>query len=140
MAAEPQVRLGALAPESLAPAVLALVRAGTAREPALARDLNATVVLRFLEGFPAVRLEFTGASVTVGDHEILGAPRSVDLTVTGRLPDVLLLVSVPQTAGLPLPSGPRGRAAVARLADGRIELDGPLRLGRRLLTLLAIPA
>lgn len=138
--ADPVVRLGALAPESLAPAVLALVRAGAQRDPVLARELRGVVVLRFLEGFPAVRLSFDGDLITVADHDVPEPAAGVDLTVSGRLPDVLLLVSVPQAAGLPLPTGVRGRAALARLADGRVEMDGPLQLGRRLLMLLRIPA
>jgi len=138
VAPEPEVRLGALGPDSLAPAVLALVRAGAHRDPRAARDLRGVVLLRFLEGFPSVRIDFAGDHVTVADHDVLEPSARVDLEVSGRLPDVLLLVSVPQAAGLPLPSGPRGRAAVARLADGRVELDGPVPLGRRLLRLLQI--
>lgn len=135
---EPTVSLGALAPDSLAPAVLALVRAGAQRDPAATRAIRGVVLLRFLEGFPAVRMTFAGDHVTVADHDALDAVAQIDLEVSGRLPDVLLLVSVPQAAGLPLPRGPRGRAAVARLADGRVEMDGPLQLGRRLLALLRI--
>jgi hypothetical protein len=39
---------------------------------------------------------------------------------------------------LPKPTTRTGRAALSRLADGRVELNGPLTLGRRLLRLLAI--
>lgn len=130
------VRLGRLAEDSLAPSVLALVRAGVIRDPAYAAETRGVVVLRFVEGFPSVRIEFGGTEVSVGDHH--HEDGAADLEVTGRLPDVLLLVSVPQAGGLPLPTTSRGRAALARLADGRVEMDGPIRLGRRLLTLLRI--
>ncbi len=138
--ADPAVRLGALAPDSLAPAVLALVRVGAQRDPVSAGELRAVILLRFLEGFPTVRLTFAGDEITVADHDALDDVVRIDLQVSGRLPDVLLLVSVPQAAGLPLPTGVRGRAALARLADGRVEMDGPLHLGRRLLALMRIPA
>jgi hypothetical protein len=130
------VSLGALADDSLAPAVLALVRAGAARDPILASETFGVVLLRFAEGFPSVRIVFGGTEVSVADARENDPP--ADLEVTGRLPDVLLLISVPQAGGLPMPTSTRGRAALARLADGRVEMDGPIRLGRRLLTLLRI--
>ncbi|WP_372790216.1 hypothetical protein [Paraconexibacter sp.] len=132
-----EVRLGGLGPDSLAPSVLALLRAGVQRNPALARGTSGIVVLRFVEGFPPVRIAFSGTVIEVSDSR---GDHPVDLEVTGRLPDVLLLVSVPQASGLPLPTSPRGRAALARLADGRVEMDGPIRLGRRVLTLMRIEA
>lgn len=132
------VRLGRLTEDSLAPSVLALVRAGVARDPVFATETRGVVVLRFVEGFPSVRIEFCGTDVSVGDHH--HEDGAADLEVSGRLPDVLLLVSVPQAGGLPLPTTARGRAALARLADGRVEMDGPIRLGRRLLALLRIEA
>jgi len=132
-----RVRLGHRSADSLAPAVYALVDAGVRRDPLLAQDTRGVVLLRFREGFPSVRIGFAGEEIDVADvHE--DDDGLVDLEVTGRLPDVLLLVSVTQAAGLPLPTTARGRAALARLADGRVEMDGPLRLGRRLLTLLRI--
>ena len=48
------------------------------------------------------------------------------------------LIAAPLTGGLPKPTTRPGRAALARLADGRVEFDGPLALGRKLLRLLAI--
>jgi len=131
-----RVRLGRVAEDSLAPAVLALVHAGVDRDPPFAAQTRGAVLLRFVEGFPSVRIEFGGTEVSVADACDDDTP--ADLEVTGRLPDVLLLVSVTQAAGLPMPTTTRGRAALARLADGRVEMDGPLRLGRRLLTLMRI--
>ena len=52
--------------------------------------------------------------------------------------DVTALVAAPLTGGLPRPTTRPGRAALARLADGRVEFEGPLALGRKLLRLLAI--
>jgi len=63
--------------------------------------------------------------------------RAYDLEV-GRMGDVTALIAAPLTGGLPKPTTRPGRAALARLADGRVEFDGPLALGRKLLRLLAI--
>jgi hypothetical protein len=57
-----------------------------------------------------------------------------ELTVRGSLPDLQTLLVAPLTRGVP-----RSRAALARLADGRVSLEGPLGLGRALLRLLALP-
>jgi hypothetical protein len=64
--------------------------------------------------------------------------RAYDLEVSGRMGDVTALIAAPLTGGLPKPTTRPGRAALARLADGRVEFDGPLALGRKLLRLLAI--
>jgi len=52
--------------------------------------------------------------------------------------DVTALIAASLTGGLPKPTTRPGRAALARLADGRVEFDGPLALGRKQLRLLAI--
>jgi len=52
--------------------------------------------------------------------------------------DFTALIAAPLTGGLPKPTTRPGRAALARLADGRVEFDGTLALGRKLLRLLAI--
>ena len=49
-----------------------------------------------------------------------------------------MLVSAPLAAGLPNPADPRGRAALARLADGRVGLTGSLGLARHLLRVVKI--
>lgn len=135
------VVVGDLAPDSLAPSLVALVRAGAARDPELAADMRGSVLLRFpghdgASAYPSVRLDFRGDVIVVGDDTEPG--RTYDLEVRGRLPDVLLLVSAPLAAGMPRPTHPRGRQALGRLADGRVEFDGPLRLARKLVRLMQI--
>ena len=84
-----------------------------------------------------MRIDFRGDEVEVGDD--LGGPGRPDhLEVSGRMGDVTALIAAPLTGGLPKPTKRPGRAALARLADGRVEFDGPLALGRKLLRLLAI--
>lgn len=131
-----RVVAGALVDDSLTPSVLALVRAGAARDPSLATEIRARVVLRFADGHPPVVIDFRGEEIVVSDDD--DPDRACDLEVTGRLADVLVVVSSPLAGGLPKPTHPRGRQALARLADGRVELDGPLRLGRKLVRLLQI--
>lgn len=136
------VHVGDLCGDSLAPSVLALVRAGVRRDPDLAAEIRGSVVLRFtgMDGataYPPVRIDFRGEAIAIGDDPA-ESDRAHDLEVSGRLPDVLALVSAPLAGGLPKPTSARGRQALARLADGRVEFDGPLRLGRKLIRLLQI--
>ncbi len=133
----PHVRLGELADDSIAATVFALVRAGAQNKPEMAVALRGTIVLRFEEGYPAVRMDFCGDEIIVGD-DVAGDDRAVDLIVSGRMGDINALIASPLTGGLPKPTTPRGRKALARLADGRVEMDGPLRLGRKMLMLLTL--
>ncbi len=136
------VLVGPLGEDSLAPSVVALVRTGALRDPDLAAEIRGSVVLRFtgMDGsaaYPSVRIDFRGDAIAVADDPADG-DRAFDLEVSGRLPDVLALVSAPLTGGMPKPTSARGRQALARLADGRVEIDGPLRLGRKVIRLLRI--
>jgi hypothetical protein len=131
-----QVLLGELADDSIAAAVFGLVRGGAATRPALARSIHGAIVLK-CDGYPGVRIEFRGDEIEVSD-DLDGDDRAADLVVSGRIGDVNALIACPLTGGLPRPTTPRGRKGLARLADGRVEFDGPLRLGRKLLMLLTL--
>jgi hypothetical protein len=133
----PTVRLGHLADDSIAASVYVLVCHGVALRPRLAMSMQASVVLRFPDGYSAVRIDFRGDEIEVGDDPD-SQDRASDLEITGRLGDVNALIAAPLAGGLPKPTTPRGRAAIGRLADGRVEFDGPLRLARKLLKLLAV--
>lgn len=133
----PTVRLGHLADDSIAASVYVLVCHGVALRPQLAHSMQASIVLRFPDGYSPVRIDFRGDEIKVGDDED-GDDRAHDLEITGRLGDVNALIAAPLAGGLPKPTTPRGRAAIGRLADGRVEFDGPLRLARKLLKLLAV--
>jgi hypothetical protein len=132
-----EVLLGHLSDDSVAPAIFGLVRGGAAARPKLAEDIRGSIVIRFQEDYPAVRIDFRGDEIEVGD-ERHDEDRAADLLVTGRIGDINALIAAPLSAGLPRPTSPRGRKALARLADGRVEFDGPLRLGRKLIMLLTL--
>jgi hypothetical protein len=131
------VRLGRLADGSVAPSVYVLVRHGAAVRPQLASSMRGSVSLRFGDGHAPVRIDFCGDVIDVSD-DAGDEDRASDLVLTGRLADVNALVVAPLAGGLPKPTTRLGRSAIARLADGRVDFDGPLSLGRSLLRLLAI--
>jgi hypothetical protein len=133
----PVVRLGQVADDSVAANLYVIVAHGVGHRPEMAAAMRCSVVLRFLDGYAPVRIDFRGDEVEVAD-DAEGADRAHDLEVTGRMGDVTALIAAPLAGGLPKPTTRAGRAALARLADGRVEFDGPLALGRRLLRLLAI--
>lgn len=133
----PQVLLGVLADDSVAPAIFGLVRGGALARPDLAAQIRGAIVLRFTEDYPGVRIDFRGDEIEVGD-EIDADDRAVDLLIAGRMGDINALIAAPLAGGLPRPTSPRGRKALARLADGRVDFDGPLLLGRKLIMLLTL--
>ncbi len=137
--ADPLVRLGDLADDSVAPSVYVLVRHGAQLRPELAAGMRGAVQLRFGEGHAPVRIEFCGDVIDVMD-DAEDDDRACDLVLSGRLADVNALIVAPLAGGLPKPTTRRGRSAIARLADGRVDFDGPLSLGRSVLRLLAIDA
>ena len=131
------VRLGHKAENSIAPALFALVERGAARSPAAAHELRGRVELRFDEGYPPVSVapDRDGCLVVEDVHD--ESPRP-ELVVTGPLPTVLELATVPRAAGLPSFRDRRGRAALATIARGGVRLEGSKLLGRRLLALLEL--
>ncbi len=134
----PPVFLGALSNDSIAASVYVLVRHGAGLRPALAADLRGSVLLRFAEeAYTPVRIDFCGDEIHVEDtHHV--EDRAHDLEIVGRLGDVNALLAAPLTGGLPKPTSPRGRQALARLADGRVDFIGALGLARKVLMLLAV--
>ncbi len=134
----PNVRLGRMVEDGVAPSIFGLIERGIAREPELASQMRGRVVFRFTEDFSPLRIHFKPRSVVVED----GDSRKPDLVITGRLPDIVHFATVPtlkgRLHGVPDPRRPRGRRALRRLADGRVRIEGDRVLGRRLLRLLAV--
>lgn len=135
----PPVRLGHVADESVAATLCVLVRQGARERPGLSAELRGSVLMRFGEGYAPVRIDFRGDEIEVADDEA-HEDRAHDLQITGRLGDLNALIAAPLAGGLPKPTTRRGRHAIARLADGRIDIDGPLALARSVLRLLAVDA
>jgi hypothetical protein len=94
------------------------------------------VEIRFRERFAPVRLSFEDRGVKVEDAERAGD--RADLVIKGSLPDIVQLASAPLARGLPKLTTARGRAAIVRLMDRRVTLEGDRKLARRLLRLLEL--
>jgi hypothetical protein len=134
-AEQPRIRLGRIGGGSISPAVFAFIERGAMLRPQQARELLGSVLLRFSEDYAAVEVDFRGEEILVSDAR--DADRAHDLVVEATFHDFAALVAAPLTGGLPRPTSAGGRAALARLADGRIEFEGPLRLARGLLRLIS---
>lgn len=134
----PRVRLGKVAPNGVSPSMYGLVDRGALKRPGIARDLRGRVELRFKEDYAPVRLSFGAEEVVVEDIETRNGRRKPDLVISGSLPDVVALTAAPLWGGLPKVTDARGRAALARMAGGKVKVDGSAVLARRLLKLLEI--
>jgi hypothetical protein len=136
--AGPRVRLGKLTEDGVAPSIFGLIERGIAREPELVGLMRGRVVFRFAEDFSPLRISFRPKTVVVEDGDL----RKPDLAITGSLPDIVHFATVPTLGGrlhgVPDPRVPRGRAALRRIADGRVRVDGDSVLARRVLRLLAV--
>jgi hypothetical protein len=128
------VRLGRIHPNGIAPSLFALLDRGAARRPELAAELRGRVVLRFAEGYTPVRVTFGRRVIRVEDGDL----RRADLTISGRLPDIVHLTTAPLRMGVPDPADRRGRAAIRSLALRRVRVAGNRRLARGVLALMAI--
>ncbi len=133
-AGPPQVKLGALAEGSLAPAILAVVERGIQHRPRLAERLDAEVELSTAGAYPPVRIAFGGEQVLVED----GPADSPDLRITGSLEDLVSLMVAPVVGGVPSPMQARGRAALGLVALRRVRVQGRLGQMRRFLNLIRI--
>jgi hypothetical protein len=134
-AQQPKVRLGRTGGGSISAVVFALIERGSILRPQQARELRGSVLLRFSEDYQAVEIDLRGDEILVADAR--DADRAHDLVISGAFHDVAALIAAPLTGGLPRPTHATGRAALGRLADGRIELEGPLRLARGVLRLMS---
>lgn len=127
----PRVTLGRFGEASIAATIYAVVdRAATLRPDVAAELAGTSIRLELGDAYWPVRVRFEHDEVVVEDDDTGVA----DLVVRGTLPDLQTLLTAPLTKGVP-----RSRAALSRLADGRVQLDGPLVVGRRLLRLLRVP-
>ena len=122
----------------VAPSIFGLVERGIARDPTLASGMRGRVVFRFTEDFSPRRIKFGPRVVLVEDGDM----RKPDLSISGRLPDIVHFATVPtlggRLSGVPNPTDARGRTALGRLASGRVRLDGDATLARKVLRLLAV--
>jgi hypothetical protein len=127
------VRLGEVDPDGVSPVVHAVVARGAERRLPLARSIQGEVELRLDEIAVPLRIVFGPEEILVEDGSS-GAP---DVIVSGRLADIGQLLVTPAVGGVPLPTDPRGRAALGRLATQRVRIEGQRMLARKLLALLA---
>jgi hypothetical protein len=135
---EVPVKLGHVAANGIAPSLYGLIERGAARRPRIARGLSGTVEIRFKEDFAPVRVAFDGRSVLVEDRDGETKGSRPDLVIQGSLPDIVQLAAAPLVGGLPKPTDRRGRAALVRVANRRVKIEGSPLLARRLLRLLEI--
>ena len=133
----PEVRLGQTVANGIAPSMFALIDRGVQRRPELAAQLQGKVVIRFREAIAPVRISFGRRVIRVEDGDL----RSPDLVVSGSLPHVVQLTVTPMVRfGIPDFRDSRGRAALLRVAFGRVRLGGDIALARKLLEMMAVPA
>jgi hypothetical protein len=137
-AAGQRVRLGRMVENGVAPSIFGLIERGIARDPQLAQGMRGRIVFRFTEEFSPLRVRFGPRVVVVEDGDL----KKPDLAISGRLPDIVHFATVPvlggRLSGVPNPADARGRAALGRLASGRVRLEGSGALARQVLRLLAV--
>jgi hypothetical protein len=134
----PRVTLGHVAENGISPSMLALVEHGARKRPALARQMRGLVEIRFQESFAPVRLTFGEDGIVVEDSATRANGEAPDLVVSGSLPDIVQFASAPLAAGIPKITDPRGRAAIRRVANRKVRVQGSTRLAQRLMKLLEL--
>ena len=130
------VTLGRVGARSVAATIYGLVDRGSTLRPDLAAQLEGRIVIAFQEDYADVLVECGPAAIHVADHD--GDAPDADLEIRAAVADFNVLVAAPLAAGLPKPTDRRGRAALARVADGRVEFRGSITLARRFLRLLSV--
>ena len=65
-------------------------------------------------------------------------PFKPDLVISGSLPPIVQLASAPLFGGVPKPTTPEGRSALAKVAGRKVKIEGSPLLARRVLKLLEI--
>jgi hypothetical protein len=134
----PRVKLGHIAANGVSPALYVLIERGAAKRPKVASSLTGTVEVRFTEDFAAVRMVFDSNGALIEDDDGRAAGWEPDLLIEGSLSDIVQLAAAPLVGGMPKLTDKRGRAAIARVADRRVRIDGSPLVARRLLKLLEI--
>lgn len=119
----PRMRLGRQAPNGISASIYGLVERGLGKQPRVAKVIRGTVEFRFKEDFATVRVKFGDKEVLVEDVE---RSRKADLVIQGSLPDVVQLTAAPMLG------------ALARVAGGKVKIEGSPLLARRVLRLLEI--
>ena len=137
-AKSPSVRMGRMASNGIAASMYGLVERGAVKRPAIVRSLRGEVEIRFAEDFAPVRVAFEEDGILVEDNLEEGNGTKPDLVIQGSLPDIVQLAAAPLVGGVPKPTHPRGRSALARVASRKVRIEGSALLARRLLKLLEI--
>ncbi len=131
------VRLGRLVEDGVAPSIWGLLELGVERRPEILARMRGRIVFRFEEDFSPLRIAFKPRTVVIEDGDL----RNPDAVIAGSLPDIVHFLTVPMLGGnllggVPDPREAAGRAAIARVASGRVKIEGDAALARRLLQLL----
>jgi hypothetical protein len=136
------VELGRTGERSLAATVFGLLDRGARLRPALAAELQGCVLVTFAGGEHAdVRVSCAGGRIQVADDALAEPPppaRRADLEIHASLHDFVVLVGAPLSRGFPRPTDRQGRAALARIADGRVDFIGSIGLARRFMRLMSV--
>jgi hypothetical protein len=125
-----------VARNGISPSLFALIEHGANKRPAAAGALRGRVELRFAEDFAPIQISFDDEGILVEDAA--GDDWAPDVVISGGLPDVVQLASAPLMGGIPKLTDRRGRAALARVAGGKVKIEGSRLLARRLLQLLQL--
>ena len=125
-----------MAPNGISPSLFGLIERGAQRRPSEASSLRGRIELRFSEDFAPIQITFEPGDILVEDAG--DGDWSADLVIRGSLPDVVQLASAPLMRGIPKLTDRRGRAALARVAGGKVRIEGSRLLARRLLQLLQL--
>ena len=130
--------LGPTGERSLAATVYGLLDRGARLRPEIAAELEGCIVITFTDGGHAdVRIDCDGGAIVVGDAA-LAPEREADLEIRATLHDFVVLLGAPLARGFPKPTDRRGRAALARIADGRVDFIGSVALARRFMRLMSV--
>jgi hypothetical protein len=136
-----EVKLGRIAENGISASMYSLIERGAHKRPKIAKELRGSVEIRFKEDFAPVRAIFGSEGIVVEDGlpELEDEePFSPDLVISGSLPQIVQLTSAPLFGGVPKPTTAHGRAALRKVARGKVKIEGSPLLARRVLKLLEI--
>jgi hypothetical protein len=136
------VKLGRIAENGISASMYGLIERGAHKRPKIAKELRGNVEIRFKEDFAPVRAIFGSEGIVVEDGlpeaDEDKEPFNPDLVISGSLPQIVQLASAPLFGGLPKPTTAHGRAALRKVARGKVKIEGNPLLARRVLKLLEI--